>query len=89
MHLAQHRLLETRRDQLILVLLEDIPKSKQPKTLSYLMKTKTYIVWPTDPKERKKFWSRLKKSIINSDWESDESNPMSKNINKIPRHSII
>ncbi|KAJ6645619.1 Toll-like receptor 2 type-2, partial [Pseudolycoriella hygida] len=46
MHLAQHRLLETHRDQLILVLLEDIPKRKRPKTLHYLMKTKTYIKWP-------------------------------------------
>lgn len=40
------RLLETHRDQLILVLLEDIPKRKRPKTLHYLMKTKTYIKWP-------------------------------------------
>lgn len=46
MHLAQHRLLETRREQLILVLLEDIPKVKRSKTLQYLMKTKTYIIWP-------------------------------------------
>ncbi|XP_065087548.1 toll-like receptor 6 [Ochlerotatus camptorhynchus] len=46
MHLAQHRLLETRREQLILVLLEDIPKIKRSKTLQYLMKTKTYIIWP-------------------------------------------
>lgn len=46
MHLAQHRLLETRRDQLILVLLEDISQKKRPKILDYLMKTKTYIIWP-------------------------------------------
>ncbi|XP_035789622.1 toll-like receptor 13 isoform X2 [Anopheles albimanus] len=48
MHLAQHRLLETRREHLILVLLEEIPKIKRPKTLHYLMKTKTYIRWPTE-----------------------------------------
>lgn len=46
MHLAQHRMLETQREQLILVLLEDIPTRKRPKTLHYLMKTKTYIKWP-------------------------------------------
>lgn len=40
------RLLETHREHLILVLLEDIPKRKRPKTLHYLMKTKTYIKWP-------------------------------------------
>lgn len=28
------------------MLLEDIPKRKRPKTLHYLMKTKTYIKWP-------------------------------------------
>lgn len=38
MNLAQHRLLETRREKLILVLLEDIPERKQPKTLKYLMR---------------------------------------------------
>ncbi|KFB37603.1 hypothetical protein ZHAS_00004845 [Anopheles sinensis] len=50
MHLAQHRLLETRREHLILVMLEDIPKIKRPRTLQYLMKTKTYIKWPTTPR---------------------------------------
>lgn len=40
-------LLETRRDQLILILLEDIPRRKRPQTLHYLMRTKTYIKWPT------------------------------------------
>ncbi|XP_050098692.1 toll-like receptor 3 [Anopheles aquasalis] len=52
MHLAQHRLLETRREHLILVLLEEIPKIKRPKTLHYLMKTKTYIRWPTEKTTR-------------------------------------
>ncbi|XP_055606634.1 toll-like receptor 13 [Uranotaenia lowii] len=72
MHLAQHRLLETRRDELILVLLEDIPRRKCPKTLSYLMKTKTYIKWPsqqgTDDREtmlaRELFWKRLRKALL-------------------------
>lgn len=40
------RLLETRREQLILILLEDIPRRKRPQTLHYLMRTKTYIKWP-------------------------------------------
>ena len=73
MNLAQHRLLETRRDKLILVLLEDIPVRKQPKTLKYLMRTKTYIKWPGDgtTEEKHLFWKRLKKSIISSRWETD------------------
>uniref|UniRef100_A0A182P120 TIR domain-containing protein n=1 Tax=Anopheles epiroticus TaxID=199890 RepID=A0A182P120_9DIPT len=67
MHLAQHRLLETRRDELILVLLEDIPKRKCPKTLSYLLKTKTYIKWPTKSvNEQALFWKRLHKTLLTS-----------------------
>uniref|UniRef100_A0A182WHW3 TIR domain-containing protein n=1 Tax=Anopheles minimus TaxID=112268 RepID=A0A182WHW3_9DIPT len=65
MHLAQHRLLETRRDELILVLLEDLPKRKCPKTLSYLLKTKTYIKWPTKSvDEQVLFWRRLHKALL-------------------------
>uniref|UniRef100_A0A1L8E3B1 Putative toll-like receptor 13 n=2 Tax=Nyssomyia neivai TaxID=330878 RepID=A0A1L8E3B1_9DIPT len=54
MHLAQHRLLETCREQLVLILLEDVPKRKRPKTLQFLMRTKTYIRWPTPGKRRRK-----------------------------------
>jgi hypothetical protein len=79
------RLLETRREQLILVLLQDIPRRKRPKTLSYLMKTKTYITWPELnsktsssnklAEERKIFWKRLKKAIkeYDCDWERTDS----------------
>ncbi|XP_053685761.1 uncharacterized protein LOC128735295 [Sabethes cyaneus] len=58
MHLAQHRLLETRREQLILVLLEDIPRVKRSKTLHYLMKTKTYIIWPKETETEEKQQSK-------------------------------
>ncbi|XP_001848199.2 toll-like receptor 13 [Culex quinquefasciatus] len=67
MHLAQHRLLETRRDELILVLLEDIPRRKCPKTLGFLMKTKTYIKWPKErTQEKELFWKRLRKALLTS-----------------------
>lgn len=73
MNLAQHRLLETRRDKLILVLLEDISVQKQPKTLKYLMRTKTYIKWPVEGSSHEKqlFWKRLKKAITSSKWENE------------------
>lgn len=69
MNLAQHRLLETRREKLIMVLLEDI--KKPPKILKYLMRTKTYIKWPENgsENERKMFWKRLKRSILADKWE--------------------
>lgn len=73
MNLAQHRLIETRREKLIVVLLEDIPQRKQPKTLKYLMRTKTYIKWPIDgtAEQKQLFWKRLKKAIIASKWENE------------------
>ncbi|XP_063632591.1 toll-like receptor 3 isoform X1 [Cydia splendana] len=65
MHLAQHRLLETRREDLILVLLEEIPRRLRPTTLHYLMLTKTYIVYPGEAGDgaKKDFWKRLGKSV--------------------------
>lgn len=82
-----YRLLETRREQLILIFLGgEIPKSKRPKTLNFLMKTKTYIVWPAqgDKAEKKSFWVRLKKAIISNNWDQvkERKSP------KAPRPSI-
>ncbi|XP_053622040.1 toll-like receptor Tollo isoform X2 [Plodia interpunctella] len=64
MHLAQHRLLETRREDLTLILLEEIPRRLRPNTLHYLMLTKTYIVWPRAEAEQAVFWRRLNKSVV-------------------------
>lgn len=67
----------------MLILLEDIPKRKRPKTLGYLMKTKTYIKWPLAAEseksrslgeDRKIFWKRLRRALIDTDWESDANN---------------
>uniref|UniRef100_A0A034V8Z1 Toll-like receptor 1 n=1 Tax=Bactrocera dorsalis TaxID=27457 RepID=A0A034V8Z1_BACDO len=69
MHLAQHRIFEVSKEHLIVVFLEDIPRSKRPKTLQYLMEVKTYIKWPgakgreVKPEERKQFWKRLRRSL--------------------------
>lgn len=79
------RLIETRREQLILVLLQDIPRSKRSRTLQFLMRTKTYIMWPQDDKEESRmvFWKRLKKAITLNNWEPErKSQPK-------PRHSIV
>lgn len=63
------RIFEVSKEHLILVFLEDIPRSKRPKTLQYLMNIKTYIKWPSkgnkkpSADERKLFWKRLRKSL--------------------------
>jgi Leucine-rich repeat (LRR) protein len=74
LHLAQHRLLETRREELILLFLEEIPRMKRPKTLQYLMKTKTYIQWPKkedDIEGQKLFWKRLHRAILRNTVEKE------------------
>jgi hypothetical protein len=83
---APFRLIETRREQLILVLLQDIPRSRRTRTLQFLMRTKTYIMWPTDGKEESKmtFWKRLKKAIVLNNWEPEKKKEVGK-----PRHSIV
>ncbi|CAB3386400.1 Hypothetical predicted protein [Cloeon dipterum] len=45
MHLAQHRFIETRKEQLILVLMEELPRNQRPRTLHYLMATRTFLLW--------------------------------------------
>lgn len=75
LHLAQHRLLETRREELILLFLEEIPRIKRPKTLQYLMKTKTYIQWPKkedDTEGQKLFWKRLHRAILRNTVEKEK-----------------
>lgn len=75
LHLAQHRLLETRREELILLFLEEIPRMKRPKTLQYLMKTKTYIQWPKkedDTEGQKLFWKRLHRAILRNTVEKEK-----------------
>lgn len=74
LHLAQHRLLETRREELILLFLEEIPKMKRPKTLQYLMRTKTYILWPKrndDVEGQKLFWKRLLHATLRNTAETE------------------
>jgi hypothetical protein len=73
LHLAQHRLLETRREELILLFLEEIPRMKRPKTLQYLMRTKTYLLWPKgndDVEGQKLFWKRLHYAILRNTAET-------------------
>lgn len=74
LHLAQHRLLETRREELILLFLEEIPRMKRPKTLQYLMRIKTYILWPKkndDVEGQKLFWKRLHRAIFRHTAETE------------------
>lgn len=66
MHLAQYCLVECKRDHILLVLLEDIPRTICPKTLQHLMATKTYLLWPNQKKTdaaTELFWKRLRRAV--------------------------
>lgn len=62
--LAEHRLLEENRNSLVLILLEDIPKSMQSNSLRFIMKTRTYLAWRTDIEGQRLFWCRLYQVLI-------------------------
>ncbi|XP_059351036.1 toll-like receptor 13 [Daphnia carinata] len=62
--LSHHRLLESeRRNALVLVLLEEVPKQQQNAGLRYLMSTRTYLEWRSDPEGQKLFWQRLRQVL--------------------------
>ena len=60
LNLAHHQLLDENRNTLVLILLEDVPKSSQYASLRYVMRTRTYLVWSSDIEGQKLFWRRLK-----------------------------
>jgi hypothetical protein len=70
MHLAQHKFIEANKEQLILVMMDDIPKGQRPRTLHYLMATRTFLQW--DEKTSATFWKRLRRSL-----QLDKSRPVS------------
>ena len=64
LHLSQHRLLESeRRDALVLILLEDVPKEQQNAGLRYLLSTRTYLAWRNDIEGQQLFWQRLRQVL--------------------------
>lgn len=64
LHLSQHRLLESeRRDALVLILLEDVPKEQQNAGLRYLLTTRTYLAWRNDIEGQQLFWHRLRQVL--------------------------
>lgn len=61
-HLAQHRVLEENRNSLILIKMQSMKDVPMPKALTYLMKTRTHLEWPSSTEDHKKvalFWLRL------------------------------
>ncbi|XP_019621448.1 PREDICTED: toll-like receptor 13 [Branchiostoma belcheri] len=51
------------KDDLIFVLLENVPQTKMPKSLQKVMMGRKYLRWPEDPRQRDAFWQCLRESF--------------------------
>lgn len=66
LHLAQHSLLEDKRNGLILVVVGKLKLNQLPPTLRFLMKTRIYLEWDLDPSKQRVFWERLRDALAPS-----------------------
>ena len=73
LHLAQHSLLEEKRNGLILVVIGKLKMGQLPPTLRFLMKTRIYLEWDPDPRKQHLFWERLRGALAPSSLNSRES----------------
>lgn len=63
--LASYRLLDERRDVLVLVLLEDVGDAELSAyhRMRRVLLRRTYLRWPPEPPAQPLFWARLKKAL--------------------------
>ena len=66
LHLAQHSLLEEKRNGLILVVVGKLKLNHLPPTLRFLLKTRIYLEWDSDPSKQRLFWERLREALAPS-----------------------
>ena len=66
MSMAQHKLLTSRKDVLVLVMKGNIDDAHMSRTLRHLVSTQTYLAWdPHDEEKQRLFWKALIKAIKN------------------------
>ena len=64
MSMAQHKLLTSRKDVLVLVMKENIDDVHMSRNLRYLISTQTYLAWDDNDDEKQRlFWKALIKAI--------------------------
>lgn len=64
LNLSKERLMEQERNDLVIILLEDIPKKLQNGRIRHLIRTRTYLAWVCDIEGQKLFWQRLHKVLL-------------------------
>lgn len=75
LYFAQHKVFTENSDDLILILLEPIPKYLIPARyhkLKALMARRTYLEWPKEKGKQRLFWANLRAAITINLVESDE-----------------
>ena len=70
LNLSQDRLLEEERDDLVIILLKDVPKKLQNSRVRYLIRKRTYLAWACDIEGQSIFFQRLRKVLL-----TDHSKP--------------
>lgn len=50
-------------DSLVMIRLGDISDAHMTPTLKYLMKTRIYLQWDSEPKKQKAFWDKLRRTL--------------------------
>ncbi|KAK4317056.1 hypothetical protein Pmani_011868 [Petrolisthes manimaculis] len=63
LQLASNKILDERRNKLILVLLKSLPPHCQPKKLRLLLRTRTYLPWVEDMEGQRLFWAKLMRVV--------------------------
>ena len=67
LEIAQHNVLCRNKDNIILIILQDVPVSMMSTTLRLHMCTRMSLKWTEDPNGQKLFWQKLKDSIARYD----------------------
>lgn len=71
LHMAQYMLVENKRNDLVIILLEELDQKEVEPMLQYLITTRIYLAWSDDPRQQEVFWTKLRAII------SGTSNPCS------------
>lgn len=66
LNLSQDRLAEEKRNDLVIILLEDEAKRSPSRRLRNLIRTRTYLAWTCDIEGQQLFWQRLRRVLHNA-----------------------
>ena len=81
--MAQHHLIETDNDNLVLAVMEDIDEVNMNPRLRLLLKRKVYLQWTEDPVGQEFFWKKLEQTLRAAGGSLVEATPSNDEINAL------